>query len=67
MRITGLGRDTLYRMIRDGKFPQQRRITERASAWREDEIRAWIDSRPIVTAGSPNPQAKNYIKTAMVS
>lgn len=48
IEITGLGRDTIYRYIRLGQFPRQRRIGERASAWREDEIKEWIDSRPVV-------------------
>jgi prophage regulatory protein len=48
IEITGLGRDTIYRYIREGRFPRQRRISQRASGWREDEIRAWVDSRPAV-------------------
>jgi prophage regulatory protein len=48
MDLTGLGRDTIYRYIRQGRFPRQRRITDRCSAWREDEITAWIKSRPAV-------------------
>ena len=48
IEITGLGRDTIYRHIREDRFPRQRRIGERASGWREDEIRAWVDSRPAV-------------------
>lgn len=48
IEITGLGRDTIYRYIREGRFPRQRRISQRASGWREDEIRAWVDSRPVV-------------------
>jgi len=48
MELTGLGRDTIYRYIREGRFPPQRRISERASAWREDELREWIESRPAV-------------------
>lgn len=47
IEITGLGRDTIYRYIRDGRFPRQRRISERSSAWREDEIREWVESRPV--------------------
>jgi prophage regulatory protein len=47
MQLTGLGRDTIYRYIREGRFPAHRRISDRASAWREDEIRSWIDSRPL--------------------
>jgi prophage regulatory protein len=52
MELTGLGRDTIYRYIRNGRFPAQRRISDRASAWRADEIAGWIESRPIV-----NPKA----------
>jgi prophage regulatory protein len=48
IEITGLGRDTIYRYIREDRFPRQRRISERASGWREDEIAAWVDSRPTV-------------------
>lgn len=48
IEVTGLGRDTIYRYIREGRFPRQRRISERASGWREDEIGAWVDSRPTV-------------------
>jgi predicted DNA-binding transcriptional regulator AlpA len=54
VEITGLGRDTIYRYIREGRFPRQRRISERASGWREDEIGAWVDSRP--TVEPPEPQ-----------
>lgn len=45
--LTGLGRDSIYRLARAGRFPPPRRIGDRASAWREDEIRAWIDTRPL--------------------
>lgn len=57
IEITGLGRDTIYRYIRAGQFPRQRRIGERASAWREDEIKDWIDSRPVVEPRSEMPQS----------
>jgi len=45
--ITGLGRDTIYRLAREGRFPRPRKLSERASAWRSDEIDAWIRSRPV--------------------
>ncbi|WP_217705549.1 helix-turn-helix transcriptional regulator [Peristeroidobacter soli] len=57
IEITALGRDTIYRYIRAGQFPRQRRISERASAWREDEIKEWVDSRPIVELNSETPQS----------
>ena len=45
--LTGLGRDSIYRLGHNGKFPKPRKISERASAWREDEIQKWIESRPV--------------------
>ncbi len=45
--LTGLQRDTIYRLGNAGKFPRPRKLSERASAWREDEVRAWIESRPV--------------------
>jgi prophage regulatory protein len=47
LTATGLGRDSVYRLIREGRFPAQRRLSERASAWRADEVTAWIESRPV--------------------
>lgn len=44
---TGLGRDSIYRLAREGLFPRPRKLTERSSAWREDEVQSWIESRPI--------------------
>lgn len=52
MQLTGLGRDSVYRLGAAGQFPLPRKISERASAWREDEIRAWIESRPAAKIGS---------------
>ncbi len=45
-RLTGLSRSSLYEMIAAGKFPAPVRIGERAVAWRESEIREWIEARP---------------------
>jgi prophage regulatory protein len=44
--MTGMGRDSIYRLAREGRFPKPRKLTERSSAWREDEVLAWIESRP---------------------
>jgi prophage regulatory protein len=51
--LTGMGRDTIYRLGREGRFPKPRKLTERSSAWREDEVRAWIDSRPEYQPNTP--------------
>lgn len=47
IQLTGLGRDSIYRLGHAGQFPRPRKISERASAWREDEIQKWIESRPV--------------------
>lgn len=51
LQMTGLGRDSVYRLAREGLFPRPRKITERSSAWRADEVQAWIDSRPVAQLG----------------
>jgi prophage regulatory protein len=41
----GLGRDTIYRGVREGWFPKPFKITERATGWFEDEIDAYLERR----------------------
>ena len=45
MSKTGLVRASIYRYIDLGKFPAPVRVGERASAWVEQEIDAWISDR----------------------
>lgn len=40
---TGLSRSTIYAREAAGDFPQRIKIGKRASAWRSDEIAAYID------------------------
>lgn len=42
---TGLGRDSVFRLIKRGQFPKQHKISDRASAWLESDVSAWIESR----------------------
>lgn len=39
---TGLGRTTLYRMVREGSFPKQVQLTKRCTGWRESAVRDWV-------------------------
>lgn len=55
--LVGLSHDAIYRLAREGRFPPPRKLSDRASAWREDEIRAWIESRP-VSGGSAERAAR---------
>jgi prophage regulatory protein len=42
-RRTGLSRSTIYARESAGNFPKRIKIGKRASAWRSDEIAAYID------------------------
>lgn len=43
--ITGLSRSEIYRRIAAGDFPKPIKLGERASAWAEHEVTAWIAAR----------------------
>ena len=40
-----LSRTTIWRMMREDRFPQSRRIGKVAKAWLENEIEDWIKNR----------------------
>jgi len=48
MRMTGLGRSTIYRLIADQKFPSPVRLGRRAVAWRRTDLDRWSEARPAV-------------------
>lgn len=45
LRLTGLGRSTIYRLIADRKFPSPVRLGPRAVAWRRSDLDQWSESR----------------------
>jgi hypothetical protein len=47
MRITGLGRSTIYRLIADQKFPSPVRLGPRAVAWRRTDLDQWSEHDPL--------------------
>ncbi|WP_082535873.1 AlpA family transcriptional regulator [Methylibium sp. Root1272] len=49
MRMTGLGRSTIYRMMAESKFPRPVRLGSRAVAWRRADLDRWSEARPVVT------------------
>lgn len=53
LEITGLGRDSIYRLARAGQFPLPLKITPHSSRWRDDQVRAWIKSRPVKKPMAP--------------
>jgi len=46
MRITGLPRSTLYRLMAEYGFPAPCRLGRRAVGWRSDDIAQWSAARP---------------------
>ena len=36
---------TLWRYVKAGKFPKPIKLSERVTAWRSEDIRAWIDAQ----------------------
>lgn len=49
MRVTGLGRSTIYRLMADRQFPIPVRLSKRAVAWRRSDLERWSEGRPIAT------------------
>ena len=43
--LTGLSRSTVWRLERQGLFPQRRRISRRRVAWVSSEIQGWTEAR----------------------
>jgi len=53
MALVGLGRSTIYDMIKLNAFPAQLKLGRRAVAWRETDIVNWISTRPGMVANEP--------------
>jgi prophage regulatory protein len=41
VNIVGLSRSSIYRLVSNGTFPQPIKLSERATAWRMADVRAW--------------------------
>jgi prophage regulatory protein len=52
MRLTGLGRSTIDRLVAEQRFPGPVRLAARAVAWRRSDLELWSESRPAATQGS---------------
>lgn len=50
MRRTGRSRAWLWRHAKSGAFPAPVQISARAIGWIEDQVEAWIESRPVASA-----------------
>lgn len=54
--IVGLSRQHIFRLRRDGKFPQPVDVGPRSIRYRTADIKAWVDQLPPAQgAGRPTP------------
>jgi prophage regulatory protein len=44
VRVTGLGRSTIYRLVASDEFPAPVRLTTRAVAWRRADLERWTNA-----------------------
>jgi prophage regulatory protein len=56
-KLIPLCRTTIWRMMREGRFPQSRRIGKVATAWLENEVEEWIRQR--AREGNKAPMSDN--------
>ena len=46
LKVTGLGRSTVYRMVAEHTFPAPVKLAKRAVGWRHDDVQQWTTGRP---------------------
>lgn len=44
IRMTGLGKSTIWKRTAEGSFPAKRNIGARTAVWVESEVVAWINA-----------------------
>lgn len=49
MRMTGLGRSTIYRLMADNQFPHPVRLTKRVVGWRRADLERWGEARALAS------------------
>ncbi len=47
VQVTGLSRMTIYRLEKSGAFPARRQLGLNSVAWLEQDVTAWVGSRPV--------------------
>jgi prophage regulatory protein len=55
LRLSGLSRQTRWRLSRQGQFPKPRQISRGAKGWLASEIADWLASRKVAEA-APRPR-----------
>ena len=45
--MTGLSRSGIYDLMEKNNFPRPVRVGKKAVRWKSEEVRRWMDSRPV--------------------
>lgn len=45
MARTGMARSTIYRLIKEGRFPASKKLTAHSAGWPSDVIDQWVAHR----------------------
>lgn len=51
LKRVGISETTLYRWMKEGRFPQPVQLGPRAVAWPESDLREWQEGRPRAGSG----------------
>ena len=54
LRITGLSRASIYRLVRSGTFPPSVKLTARTVGWYSTDVEAWIAARAATSKDQGN-------------
>lgn len=46
--VIPVSHSTLWRRVRDGEFPAPVKLSPRVTAWRVEDVRAWLDAQTAV-------------------
>jgi prophage regulatory protein len=49
---TGLSKNSAFRLEKEGKFPARIQLGPSAVGWRYEDLREWLESRPVIGAGN---------------
>ena len=58
MQRIGLSRSTIYKLMENDDFPRPMKLGSQAIGWRDADIEAWIESRPLSPLGRPEPRRR---------
>lgn len=45
LHVTGMGKSKIWQMAREGGFPKPYKLAARVTAWKVDDLKAWIEAQ----------------------